>query len=166
MTEPKYKAGDKVMSRGFRPMQEDDCCFPAAKFKKFYGEVLTIVKSKEDLVEEGQYAYLVKEAGSDVWWPENYFEGYAFEWGEEIEVSYGGKDWAAGFRYASYVDLGKESIYLVSNPAGLPYLFEYARPIQKKETITEVLKVWPRKEIILDGYKYRLGEENENERHA
>jgi len=163
----KYKVGDKVRIRELKALervcQKDDIflwfknydiTFNSAGMNKYCGEIATIVD-----VNEGYYHLDIDN--KECKWQDWMFEGYAFEFGEEIEVSDGDWPWPnekwEKTIYVGYIDgqsypyicvlsshkknfkLGKE--YLTRN-------WRYARPIQKKHT------------IIIDNKEIEISEES------
>ena len=162
----KYKAGDKVRIRQLKAMERvcrkendslDDLLyfkdkyvpFNITRMDKYCGKIATIIKADRNIydldIDSGEHR-----------WQDWMFEGYAFEFGEEIEVSNDGLCWCERI-YVGYID-----------GAGLPYIcvvdgcekdfkngnryvvlsWRYARPIQKKHT------------IIIDGKEIEISEES------
>ena len=149
----KYKAGDKVKIRQWQALLRDKEVSAEGVFlyiKEYCGQVATIMGVF------GENLYKIDLDDENNWWYSYYFEGYAFKYGEEIEVSDDGKDWCKRI-YVGYID-GAEYPYVCVSGShkenfrnGEKYLsnkWRYARPIQKKHT------------IIIDGKEIEISEES------
>ena len=108
----KYKPGDKVRIRQWNAMAKEygidefDRSVRTPKFhftkqmKKYCGEIATIICCFSD--DMGEY-YMIDVDGRKFRWTDDMFEGYAFSYGDEIEVSDDGKNWYKRI-YVGYID--------------------------------------------------------------
>ena len=121
--------------------------------KKFCGKVLTI----NEVIEGNRYEddhYNVEENGFA--WIDEFFEGYAFEIGDEAEFSDNGKTWFKSI-WVGYIDGAERPNLAVSQSSLEDYkkrktynftAWRYARPIQEKKH-----------KIIIDGKEIEISEE-------
>ncbi len=157
----KFKVGDKVRVRQWEAMMRQgeslsgDISFPEKLFlflkmnKRFCGQVVTIRGVGND-------HYRIEEDNRQFCWTDEMFEGYAFEYGETVEVSNDGAQWGKRI-YVGYID-GAEWPYACVDPVnessfakGKEFAivtWKYARPIPKKHT------------IIVDGIEIRISDED------
>jgi len=102
----KFKVGDKVRVRQEKALERefgvDSCgrikCNPAfvRAMRRFCGQIVTITGVYDD-------HYYIKEDSREWGWTDQMLEGYAFEYGEEIEVSNDEKGWFTRI-YVGYID--------------------------------------------------------------
>ena len=157
----RYKEGDRVRVRQWKAMARqgkllsDGISFPEKWWiflktnKKFCGQVVTIKKIEND-------CYRIEEDNERCCWIDEMFEGYAFKFGETIEVSDDGKQWERRI-YVGYID-GAEWPYACVDPdnessfvKGKRFAirtWKYARPIPKKHT------------IIIDGVEIKVSDKD------
>jgi len=148
----KFKVGDKVRVRQWKAIEREsknieiELIFPEKK-RKYCGQVVTIKGIIYD-------SYLIEEDGGEFVWEDWMFEGYAFEYGDEIEVSDDEKIWNKAI-YVAYIDGAKEPYRVVMYndiekfKRGEKFncrVFKYARPIKKHK-------------IIIDGKEIEILEE-------
>jgi len=159
----KYKVGDRVRVRQWGAMLRGNklVCdginflgkqfiFPNAN-RRFCKQVVTINEVWDD-------HYRIKEDNREYCWIDEVFEGYAFEFGELIEVSQSGNKWEKRI-YVGYID-GSDYPYICvySDDNSLNGFkkgnsfsimsWKYARPIPKKHT------------IIIDGVEIEISDED------
>ena len=164
----KFKVGDKVRVRQWEAMMRQgeplcgDISFPKEPFlflktnKKFCGQVVTIK-------EVDSCYYRIEEDNGQWHWIDEMFEGYAFEYGElievsrsDIEITQSGEGWRRRI-YIAYAD-GSSRPYVCVHSLdenrfreGKSFdcvFYECARPVSKKHTIT------------IDGIKIRISDED------
>ena len=140
----KFKPGDKVRVRQWKAMERNYGLdehgninhWPAfiKEMSFLCGKEVTIDAVLEEKV------YTIKEDSRRFEWADYMFEGYAFEYGDLIEVSDNGKNWYR-YIYVSYID-GNEYPYCVASETEFRLLkfrakyFRHARPLQRRHTIT------------------------------
>lgn len=156
----KYKVGDKVRVRQWEAMMRQgeplsgDISFPGKPWlfikmnKKFCGQIVTIKEVMGD-------CYRIVEDNGGYHWIDEMFEGYAFKYGEAIEVSDDGKQWERRI-YTGYID-GAEWPYACVDSvdeskfgAGKNFAigtWKYARPV-------------PKHTIIIDGIEIRVSDKD------
>jgi len=166
----KYKVGDKVRVRKWENIEKDkkyeDGVYHRLgsysvvlcneyKIKPFEGKVGTIAAIDE-------YGYRIKEdENREVLWIDEFFEGYAFGYGEKIKISNDEVSWVEAY-YVGYND-GVEFPYAVvlledkevkPAEAELPKfkisVARYAKPLKERHT------------VILDNEEYGLLEDDFN----
>ena len=160
----KFKVGDKVRVRQWKAMKREygleDNGFSryipvknirfTDKMRDFCGKVVTIEKENRALG-----TYHVKEDDCCFAWTDDMFEGYAFEYGDKIEVSDDGERWEKGF-YVGYLDgfhlpyacaTGGDKEAFAEGKKFHALFWKYARPIQKHT-------------IIIDGKEIEISEES------
>ena len=142
----KYKVGDKVRVRSWEAMKREfgsvvpvEIVTPGFSFnsnmnmKAYCGSVVTIKSIENDY-------YLVEET---IWcWQDWMFEGYAFEYGDEIMCSDDNEKLPVKRVYLGYAD-GSYAPYItaavenfdISNHKLLACLYKYAKPLPKEPTI-------------------------------
>lgn len=154
----KYKAGDKVRVRQWKAMEREfgltfcgniDCYKVfITRMKDYCGQIVTITSVGED-------CYSIKEDNGGYNWADNMFEGYAFEYGELIEVSNDKLNWEKRI-YVGYLDGDAYPYRVVSDCTEEDFHnktqfycenFKYARPY-KKHT------------IVIDNKKIEISEES------
>ena len=155
----KYKKGDKVRVRQWKAMERefgaDDFYSIKTPFywvsppmRKYCEKVVTITEVYDDF-------YKVKEDNGIYNWTDDMFEGYAFEYGDKIEVSDDGERWEKGF-YIGYLDgfhlpyacaTGGDKEVFAEGKKFHALFWKYARPIQKHT-------------IIIDGKEIEISEES------
>ena len=144
----KYKKGDKVRVRQWKAMEREfgenleyglilTPLHFTIEMSNYCGKVVTISEVWNDY-------YRIKEDNGASMWTDDMFEGYAFEYGEEVEFSNDELRWKRGI-YVGYID-GTAFPYKAVHPsdvdsfkAGEVYSnvgWKYARPIKKRHTIT------------------------------
>jgi len=166
----KYKVGDRVRIREWKAMKREygvngngdihpNCSnslfvFSNGLKRKYCGRVGTIVKASE-----GFYKLNIDEETFN--WQDWMFEGYAFEYGEMVEVcddgGYFNKEWQKKI-YVGYID-GANRPYITVNEFDNKHFnngekydinhWKYARPIEKHI-------------IIIDGKEIEISEESYN----
>ena len=139
-----YKVGDKVRVRRYKALmwefgitEEEGIKTPCITFMEsmqdYCGDVLTI----RNVATDG-YLCNSEKAGAVPWrWTDVMFEGYAFEYGDRIEVSDDGKHWYKRI-YVGYID-GADFPYAVVSDFSMDkyrngekftaWYYQYARPI-------------------------------------
>lgn len=147
----KYKVGDKVRVRQWKAMEREfgehndhEIEMPwfwrfTEDMKKYCGKVVTI--------KEVQSArYYIEEVADNIAWNDEMFEGYAFEYGDEIEGSDDKEDWQKKI-YMGYID-GACYPYMTTNTDDFitkencrMRAYKYARPIQKQPKIEIEIKI-------------------------
>lgn len=150
----KYKVGDKVRVRSWGALMREFGasvdgspklpCFVNG-MKEFCGTVLTISNISSGSYYDVLETYFI--------WNDSCFEGYAFEYGDEIEVSDDETEWVTG-NYMSYTD-GTHFPYRVcvedfTEKAVHSGVYKYARPIAPAKPTCEG------KTVEIDGVKYKL----------
>jgi len=168
-----FKRGDKVRVRQWKAMEReygldkngdiDLPCKFTSDMRDFCGKVVTISCGYEKFFgikdHEGVYdlVYKIKEDDGIHDWLTSMFEGYAFEYGDKVEVSNDGKCWKERV-YVGYIDgailpymcvVGGEEYLFYSRKGFNIYYWKYARPVQK-HTIT------------IDGKEIEISEESYN----
>ena len=156
----KYKVGDKVKVRQWEALKrqyklDEFGDIPKIGFlrmmKEYCGKVVTIYQINVTL---GRYK--IEEDNGAWYWNEEMFEGYAFEFGEEIEVSNDKICWYKRI-YVGYIDGTDYPYFCVADghekdfKNGKQYSFvawRYARPIRKRHI------------IIIDDKEIEISEEN------
>ncbi len=148
----KYKVGDKVRVRSWEAMEREfgrvgsSVNVPGMGFnkymRKYCGQIVTI-KS------ECSSYYHISEENPAYNWTDDMFEGYAFNYGEKIEVSDDGSKWGKSI-YVGYID-GKKYPYIVVNQVHKEAFavgekfstcgWAYARPIQKQPEVSIKIEV-------------------------
>jgi len=151
----RYKVGNRVRVRQWKAMLRgnklvcDNISFLGKSFlflktnRKFCGQVVTIREVRDDY-------YHIEEDNGRCCWIDEMFEGYAFKFGELIEVS------RSGIEITQPDGEWKKRIYVAyadgsSRPYGKSFdcvFYEYARPIPKKHT------------IIIDGIEIEVSDED------
>jgi len=163
MSKMKFKVGDKVRVRQWEAMLRgnklvcDSISFLGNHFyfprqnKRLCGQIVTIKEVKDDY-------YHIEEDNGECCWIDEMFEGYAFEFGELIEVSQSGNKWEKRI-YVGYID-GSDYPYICvySDDNSLNGFkkgnsfsimsWKYARPIPKKHT------------IIIDGVEIEISDKD------
>ena len=159
----RYKEGDKVRVRQWEAMLRGNklVCnsisflgtpftFPKTN-RKFCGQIVTIKEVWNNY-------YYIEEDDGQYCWTDEMFEGYAFKFGELIEVSQSGNKWEKRI-YVGYID-GSDYPYICvySDDNSLNGFkkgnsfsimsWKYARPIPKKHT------------IIIDGIEIKVSDED------
>jgi len=143
----KFKVGDKVRVRQEKALEREFGVKPngtikcdlVADMKRFCGQVVTI--------KEVHYtSYHIEEDNGKWAWTDAMLEGYAFEYGDEIEVSNNGMQWfilpyigyldGADFPYCVVVDYDVNNFKRGKNFATSGY--KYARPLQKTRVEVEI----------------------------
>jgi len=167
-----FKRGDKVRVRQWKAMEReygldkngdiDLPCKFTSDMRDFCGKVVTISCGYEKFFgikdHEGVYdlVYKIKEDDGICDWLASMFEGYAFEYGDVIEVSDDGVGWVKRI-YVGYIDgalfpymcvANGEEIIFHSGKKFNAYYWKYARPIQRKHT------------IVIDGKEIEISEES------
>jgi len=164
----RYKEGDRVRVRQWEAMLRgnklvcDNISFLGKPFlflktnRRFCGQVVTIKGVAND-------HYRIEEDNRQCCWIDEMFEGYAFEYGEVIEVSQSGieitrsdKEWKRRI-YIAYTDGSSrpyvcvhsldENRFREGKSFGCVF-YKYARPISKKHT------------IIIDGVEIKVSDED------
>ena len=156
----KYKIGDRVRVRQWKAMEREyglddfgDIKIPirgfASEMREFCGMIATI-----DDVRDNYYKLDID--GHIFYWVDEMFEGYAFEYGDKIEVSNNGFRWQK-VRYVEYIDgidnpyvavrKGAEEFFERGRKFGIEF-WKYARPIQKGH------------KIIIDDKEIEISEES------
>ena len=153
----KFKVGDKVRVRQWKAMEREyglnedgninHGCIFLQNMKKYCGQVVTIKKIYYNY-------YLIEEDDGEFFWEDWMFEGYAFNYGDEVEVSADGEIWHKAI-YVGYIDGTKEPYRVVmchnieKFKRGEKFYcsaYKYARPISKHK-------------IIIDGKEIEILEE-------
>ena len=167
-----FKRGDKVRVRQWKAMEReygldkngdiDLPCKFTSDMRDFCGKVVTISCGYEKFFgikdHEGVYdlVYKIKEDDGICDWLASMFEGYAFEYGDVIEVSDDGIEWTDAI-YISFADGALFPYICVSNSSKSDFcasrkftasFWKYARPIQKKHR------------IVIDGKEIQISEES------
>jgi len=167
-----FKRGDKVRVRQWKAMEReygldkngdiDLPCKFTSDMRDFCGKVVTISCGYEKFFgikdHEGVYGlvYKIEEDDEIHDWLASMFEGYAFEYGDEIEVSDDGEHWERGF-YVGYLDgftfpyacaTGGDKEAFAEGGRFHALFWKYARPIQKKHR------------IVIDGKEIEISEES------
>jgi len=167
----KFKKGDKVRIRQWEAMKRecgldkngniDLPCEFTPDMSDFCGKVVTISCVYEKFFgirdHEGFYdwVYKIEEDGGICDWLADMFEGYAFEYGDEIEVSDDGECWEKGF-YIGYLDgfhlpyacaTGGDKEAFAEGRKFHALFWKYARPIQRHR-------------IVIDGKEIEISEES------
>jgi len=157
----KYKVGDKVRVRQWEAMLRgnklvcDSISFLGTPFlspktnRNFCRQVVTIKEAWDD-------HYHIEEDNRKCCWIDEMFEGYAFKYGEVIEVSQTGERWYKAI-YVAYAD-GSSRPYVCVHSLdenrfreGKSFdcvFYERARPICKKHT------------IVIDGVEIEVSDED------
>jgi len=108
-----YKVGEKVRVRQWKPMAREfgtnewgEIKTPRYYFgrekENFCGQIVTILEEIDI-----QNCYKITEDGGYWRWTDNMFEGYAFEYGDEIFVSNDAENWVKRI-YIGYLDGAKK----------------------------------------------------------
>ena len=155
----KYKVGDRVSVSQWKAMEREYGKSAKGVIKApynftsdmetFCGGTVTIAVVYED-------HYLIEEDGRRFLWADEMFEGYAFEYGDKIEVSNNDSGWQKVI-YVGYID-GIDNPYVAVRKGGEEFFegglkfgiefWKYARPIQKKH------------KIIIDDKEVEISEES------
>ena len=160
----KFKRGDKVRVRQWEAMEREFGSYDSGLLKtpvycfspdmaKYCGKSVTI---DFVIISEGCSSYYsIIEDGGNFKWTDAMFEGYAFEYGDKIEVSDDEIEWADAI-YISFADgslwpyicVGKSSESdFHSNKEFTTGSWKYARPIQRHR-------------IVIDGKEIEISEES------
>ena len=154
----KYKKGDKVRVREWDGMKRefgvDDHCWiktPLYNFTPMMGEYCGKVVTIKEVYDN---YYKIEE--DDFSWTDDMFEGYAFKYGDKVEVSNDGNCWQERI-YVGYID-GAILPYICVADSDVDlfysrkrfniYYWKYVRPIQKKHV------------IVIDGREIQISEES------
>jgi len=160
----KFKRGDKVRVRQWEAMEREFGSYDSGLLKtpvycfspdmaKYCGKSVTI---DFVIISEGCSSYYsIIEDGGNFNWTDAMFEGYAFEYGDEIEVSDDEECWEKGF-YIGYLDgfhlpyacaTGGDKEAFAEGKKFHALFWKYARPIQKHR-------------IVIDGKEIEISEES------
>ena len=156
----KFKVGDKVRVRQWKTLirgfgvnvygvVDTKKFWFSCKMKDYCGKVVTIKEVHNDY-------YKIVEDNGTFDWTDEVFEGYAFEYGDKIEVSDNEMSWSLAI-YVGYID-GEEKPYVAvgilhqdkffGGARFCSYHWKYARPIQNRHIIT------------IDGKEIEISEES------
>jgi len=155
----KFKRGDKVRVRQWEAMEREYGlniygCIKTEGFRfncdmrVYCGKVVTVSEVWDDY-------YKIEEDNGASNWTDDMFEGYAFEYGDEIEVSDDEEHWERGF-YIGYLDgfhlpyacaTGGDKEAFAEGRKFHALFWKYARPIQKHR-------------IVIDGKEIEISEES------
>jgi len=134
----KYKKGDRVVIKPWAMMVEQYGVCGSGEPKT--GETMFLESMENNLA--GTDRTVEIQSNSDVYYhgtekfdwkfTDKMILGYAFEWGEEIEVSDDGKNWKK-VKFTAYTCRLPDDCFFVSTAYGT---YRYARPIRK--TVIEI----------------------------
>ena len=146
-----YKVGDKVRVRSKEAIERVK--LPFGEIDKYSGKIMTITK----VVDGANIHYRCKEDNGQYLWREDDFEGYAFEYGEKIEVGNVPGNWQKRI-YIGYIDGiycpyiavygDHEKLFREGKEFNI-FFWRYARPLRKQQTENNIVEI----NILINGKK-------------